>query len=272
VVETTTDRAGFMAKIIAEPEEDTHRLAYADWLDENGEPDRAEFIRVQCELAGMPTYRHLRIEYGLADGVSPECRLAFALRSREDLLLAVNHEWSRCECRGCKGTGKVYYADPRVTAGKLWSGDYCGVCHGTGDLLRSHRRYERDTPDGTETVSETVTRTVRFRRGFVDEVECRLTEVCREEGAEHVGTHHRVWTPTLWAKAVVACLPVTRFRVTDATIHPSGGNDTYYVGGLGMFPQEFWSELEGLPTRSAASDALALVVARWVRGEANRAG
>jgi hypothetical protein len=38
-----------------------------------------------------------------------------------------------------------------------------------------------------------------------------------------------------------------------------------------MFPQKFWSELEGLPSRSAASDALARVVARWVRGEVARA-
>jgi uncharacterized protein (TIGR02996 family) len=27
------------------------RLVYADWLEENGEPERAEFIRVQCELS-----------------------------------------------------------------------------------------------------------------------------------------------------------------------------------------------------------------------------
>jgi uncharacterized protein (TIGR02996 family) len=39
------------AAIVAHAEEDTPRLAYADWLDENGDPDRAAFIRVQCRLA-----------------------------------------------------------------------------------------------------------------------------------------------------------------------------------------------------------------------------
>src|SRR5262245_32308897 len=34
-----------------QPEDDTLRLAYADWLDEHDDPDRAEFIRVQCRLA-----------------------------------------------------------------------------------------------------------------------------------------------------------------------------------------------------------------------------
>jgi uncharacterized protein (TIGR02996 family) len=43
----------FLAAIIASPDDDLPRLVYADWLDENGDPARAEFIRVQCELAGL---------------------------------------------------------------------------------------------------------------------------------------------------------------------------------------------------------------------------
>ena len=39
----------FLRAICADPEDDTARLVYADWLDENGDPDRAEFIRVQIE-------------------------------------------------------------------------------------------------------------------------------------------------------------------------------------------------------------------------------
>jgi uncharacterized protein (TIGR02996 family) len=42
------------AAIVAHADEDTPRLAYADWLDEHGDPDRAEFIRVQCRLAETP--------------------------------------------------------------------------------------------------------------------------------------------------------------------------------------------------------------------------
>ncbi|MBN9119669.1 MAG: TIGR02996 domain-containing protein [Planctomycetes bacterium] len=36
------------------PDEDTPRLVYADYLDEEGQSARAEFIRVQVELAGLP--------------------------------------------------------------------------------------------------------------------------------------------------------------------------------------------------------------------------
>ena len=46
-----TDADAFLARIIAEPDKDSPRLVYADWLDDRGESDRAEFIRVQCRLA-----------------------------------------------------------------------------------------------------------------------------------------------------------------------------------------------------------------------------
>jgi len=48
-----SDRDALFAAICANPEEDTPRLMFADWLDENGEPERAEFIRLQCELARL---------------------------------------------------------------------------------------------------------------------------------------------------------------------------------------------------------------------------
>jgi uncharacterized protein (TIGR02996 family) len=40
-----------LAAVHADPHDDGPRLVYADWLDEHGDPERAEFIRVQCELA-----------------------------------------------------------------------------------------------------------------------------------------------------------------------------------------------------------------------------
>jgi uncharacterized protein (TIGR02996 family) len=39
----------FLRAICANPADDTVRLAFADWLDENGDPERAEFIRCQIE-------------------------------------------------------------------------------------------------------------------------------------------------------------------------------------------------------------------------------
>jgi uncharacterized protein (TIGR02996 family) len=42
-----TDEQQFIAAICREPENDMLRLVYADWCDENGQSDRAEFIRLQ---------------------------------------------------------------------------------------------------------------------------------------------------------------------------------------------------------------------------------
>jgi uncharacterized protein (TIGR02996 family) len=41
----------FYQAIRAHPEEDAPRLIYADWLEEQGETDRAEFIRAHCQMA-----------------------------------------------------------------------------------------------------------------------------------------------------------------------------------------------------------------------------
>src|SRR5579883_797347 len=45
-----------MAAIIAHPDEDTPRLMYADWLQENGDQTRAEFIRFHIEWDRRPQY------------------------------------------------------------------------------------------------------------------------------------------------------------------------------------------------------------------------
>ena len=44
-------RRAFIHSIREAPDDDAPRLVYADWLEDNGDPQRAEFIRVQCELA-----------------------------------------------------------------------------------------------------------------------------------------------------------------------------------------------------------------------------
>ncbi|HYT91148.1 MAG TPA: TIGR02996 domain-containing protein, partial [Gemmataceae bacterium] len=43
----------FLQAIREDPEDDSVRLIYADWLEEQGHAARAELIRVQCTLAGM---------------------------------------------------------------------------------------------------------------------------------------------------------------------------------------------------------------------------
>lgn len=94
-----SDRESFLRAIIAEPADDKPRLIFADWLDEHGESARAEFIRVQCQLA--LTERWLRVE-------CDDCQ-------------------STGECGDCGGAGE--------TAGGYFSEDgmtHCDTCRGHG--------------------------------------------------------------------------------------------------------------------------------------------
>lgn len=52
---------GFLSDILANSDDDTPRLVFADWLQENGQEARAEFIRVQVEAAGLPHWDARRI-------------------------------------------------------------------------------------------------------------------------------------------------------------------------------------------------------------------
>jgi uncharacterized protein (TIGR02996 family) len=49
-----SQQESLLQAILADPDDDHLRLVYADWLEEHGNADRAEFIRVQIELARSP--------------------------------------------------------------------------------------------------------------------------------------------------------------------------------------------------------------------------
>jgi uncharacterized protein (TIGR02996 family) len=95
-----TAREAFLRAICEESDEDAHRLVYADWLDDHGDPDRAEFIRVQCALAKLRPYEPCWLAHpklGPYDPRRPE------LMAREQALLDKNMrawlgevpEWAR---------------------------------------------------------------------------------------------------------------------------------------------------------------------------------
>jgi uncharacterized protein (TIGR02996 family) len=49
-----TDRDDLHRAVRAAPEDDAPRLIYADWLDEHGQSERAEFVRLQCAMDRIP--------------------------------------------------------------------------------------------------------------------------------------------------------------------------------------------------------------------------
>jgi uncharacterized protein (TIGR02996 family) len=83
---------GLLQQIVTHPADDTVRLVYADRLDELGEGARAEFIRVQCEVAKhsiyVDDYKNCRNCDGSGD---------------------VGDYHASRRCRWCNGTGKEDY-------------------------------------------------------------------------------------------------------------------------------------------------------------------
>ena len=59
---------GILKEIIANPDDDAPRLVYADWLEEQGDPDRAEFVRIQLEMAIHESWQpeHAKLESRIA--------------------------------------------------------------------------------------------------------------------------------------------------------------------------------------------------------------
>ncbi|MCS6865742.1 MAG: TIGR02996 domain-containing protein [Gemmataceae bacterium] len=97
-----SDSEALLAAIIANPADDTPRLIYADWLEENDRVEEAEFIRVQCRLASLPPdaadypellERNEELRLWLTAHV-PGPRLAFPAGLSID---GGNHWWRRCQ-------------------------------------------------------------------------------------------------------------------------------------------------------------------------------
>jgi uncharacterized protein (TIGR02996 family) len=54
--------AALFQEVLDRPDDDVPRLVYADWLDDHGDAERADFIRTQCALARLPEGAPGRVE------------------------------------------------------------------------------------------------------------------------------------------------------------------------------------------------------------------
>ena len=116
---TMTDGQRLLRRILECPGDDAVRLIYSDWLEEQGEEERAEFIRNQIKYypqarKWLSTKDHPEITYefdrGFVSSVSLTCE-AFVGQ----------------ECTACNGTGHPHKDGHQMLA-------FCGICGGTGRI------------------------------------------------------------------------------------------------------------------------------------------
>lgn len=213
MITTGNDKALFRS-IFDDPYENTQRLVYADYLEEIGQSEQAEFIRTTCEKYDPNPFSEKTFPYGVDSS-----RVIELLKTYRNIWF---HEFSNNVC-----------------------------------LVPPNDREKRS--GGTYLV---------VRRGFIDEVYCTLeTFIGRTETADnplYYGRDLTVVIPGI-AKKLFSSQPVSRVVITNAVIYKSGGNDTFYIGNLGIFPKEYWNQLEELRSRGEAIKAIEAVCLNYGR-------
>jgi uncharacterized protein (TIGR02996 family) len=143
------DVDALLAAVLAEPDDDGPRLVYADWLEEHGQPARAEFVRVQVARAAQRPGQCIHGQCPDAAGCCEVwCEGADRLWRREGELLAAHRKRWLTEAAP---PGARYW---QTGTQQGWALPHVLSDGGTGLI---------GVP-------------VEFRRGFVEEVRCTLAD------------------------------------------------------------------------------------------------
>jgi uncharacterized protein (TIGR02996 family) len=128
-----TREEAFLRAVVLDPGDDAPRLVYADWLEEQGRYERAELIRVQCELARPGGACPVCDERGWqkCNAFTPQCRRKALRRREEELVYPPNGTlWAK----GLRVTGwGVTYRRGFVEEVRCTTADW--LEHGTGVVL-----------------------------------------------------------------------------------------------------------------------------------------
>jgi uncharacterized protein (TIGR02996 family) len=238
-----SEREAFLRAIRENPADDTARLVFADWLQEHGEPERAEFIRLQIELAGLEAAERARFNEetdwractGIAATWCPNCGEC-SCPNREESMDDPGCPLHSADSPHCCLDNLAYRRERlREREAELFNADWLPPCDGQLREWYFTRFPANHAPE----------RPFSFvvRRGFVAKVGLAWDDFVK------------------YAPSVFAAHPIEAVLLTDCPVWPSGGNDTYYLGGLGRFPKEYWSLLDGHRTPAgvlAAASAVCL--------------
>lgn len=214
------DARALLAACRREPGDDTARLVFADFLDENGEDARAELIRVQVELSSQ----HQNSE-------CPKCRERFPnwrspkqgccpgraelLRHQRELLSA-NPGWLAMPCPECHNIEK-----PRST---------CPTCEGAGDLFVRQFHGDDDEPPQRRPIATPDRGLVVLTAPASRCWETAVTGQHWDPASDTMRGGKTVTRPTPWLRAVAACPWVAEVRVNDVRPYHNGKGWVWYNG------------------------------------------
>lgn len=183
--------------ICEHPEDDTLRLIYADYLDEQGDEEsriRAEYIRLSVSMQFPPDEANFS---AVADWDEKYTRCK---------RIAIEHgkKWIDPKCRICNGDGykEQLPGEPR-----------CIGCFGLGDIYHTRGRF-----------NNVKSRSVEYERGFPVSVTCKIEEVFSDWNTNPFDPQKQLWIISEWCKQIVETTPITRFMIKNLITYriPSG--------------------------------------------------
>jgi len=244
-----TEREAFIEAIAACPDEDTPRLAFADWLQEEGEDDRAALVRLACDIAARRramVYPTWPLPDDLKDLLKQAC-------DRFDLCRS---SWlgEFYHALGCEETPLV--ERPPGWAGRLWG-------HVVGDPRVARHHVEHFGGDGgvvrvegNGPVSE-----LGLQRGFVERLSINFGSafaVRDLDAAFRLEPVHRLSfrfdaNPELWRSVDVAGLS----RVASLNLQLPGAHSRRYSAAFAELAfGGNWSGLRDLHVWCPAADGM----------------
>lgn len=150
------DWPSFLAAIVAKPDDDTLRLVAADFLEENGEAERAAFIRVQIALASLEIASRRARREGVELPQEAGSLEEDELRRKEATIL-----------------------DPRSAFPAVWAADACPELFVVAPTRTGPGRVH----------SEERPVQLKWHRGFVERIDCSAVQWFRH------GLEVRKWNP-----------------------------------------------------------------------------
>jgi uncharacterized protein (TIGR02996 family) len=165
----TTDPNNLLLSVLANPLSTDVRMIYADWLEDCGDNNRAEFIRVQVEL---PKRINDRVQ-------CPYCTRLAVSHSAVNKCCFMGHEWVSIGDKLIKRNQELVFA--------YWKEWAYPISARSVKLLDHKNAWDKDRKIG-----------VTFAGGFVETITC-TSEWWRRRGGKLLEYHpiRRVWLTTM---------------------------------------------------------------------------
>lgn len=209
----TTDTGDILLRaILSDRDDDTARLVYADWLTDNDQQERAEFIRVQVELAAIPD-------------PPPEPSVGMRAASRSQRLAAM-HVWSM--------QWKAKYYALRQRQRELWNYGQPGTW--VDSIKPPFDCYQCIDEETISRERRTTDPVLIYRRGFPDRLRCTAADWLRHADAVFWSPKQRIETYDPASDTyrnrrprpfVVTAQPIERVELTTWAGHPEVLEDHY---------------------------------------------